>query len=278
MGAPDARRFAVYRNNVAVGLIGALEARYPVSRRIAGDDLFRAMARAFVRAHRPRSPVMIAYGGQFPEFAAGYLAAAGPGADLREIPPEFTQGTLRRVSSPLVGEDQGGGSRRPTRRAGPQRIRQSSRPHDPHPYGARKNARPLDGLGPPPQEGAGALPRSIPPKCSRPRTLLAAVIGGERALIVAARVRFVVGPARCFLGELSAINDAGRSAPTLTRHHLGNVRSRSNVSQIKQRINRNGVAAQLEVQAIATVEPPNRLAAFDAIASLDEEFVGICVG
>ena len=38
MGAPDARRFAVYRNNVAVGLIGALEARYPVSRRIAGDD------------------------------------------------------------------------------------------------------------------------------------------------------------------------------------------------------------------------------------------------
>ncbi len=75
MGAPDARRFAVYRNNVAVGLIGALEARYPVSRRIAGDDLFRAMARAFVRAHKPRSPVMIAYGGEFPEFVAAYLAA-----------------------------------------------------------------------------------------------------------------------------------------------------------------------------------------------------------
>ena len=50
LGAPDVRRFAVYRNNVAVGLIGVLEARYPVSRRIAGEDLFRAMARAFVRA------------------------------------------------------------------------------------------------------------------------------------------------------------------------------------------------------------------------------------
>jgi hypothetical protein len=74
MGAPDARRFAVYRNNVAVGLIGALEARYPVSRRIAGDDLFRAMARAFARAHRPRSPVMIAYGEEFPEFMAECLA------------------------------------------------------------------------------------------------------------------------------------------------------------------------------------------------------------
>jgi hypothetical protein len=76
MGAPDARRFAVYRNNVAVGLIGALEARYPVSRRIAGDDLFRAMARAFARARKPRSPVMIAYGEEFPEFVADYLAAS----------------------------------------------------------------------------------------------------------------------------------------------------------------------------------------------------------
>jgi hypothetical protein len=71
VGAPDARRFAVYRNNVAVGLISALEARYPVSRRVTGEKLFRAMARAFVHAHRPRSPVMIAYGGEFPEFLAG---------------------------------------------------------------------------------------------------------------------------------------------------------------------------------------------------------------
>src|SRR5579872_5116891 len=67
-GTPDARRFSIYRNNVAVGLIGALEARYPVSRRIAGDNLFRAMAGAFVHSHKPRSPVMIAYGGEFPDF------------------------------------------------------------------------------------------------------------------------------------------------------------------------------------------------------------------
>ncbi len=110
MGAPDARRFAVYRNNVAVGLIGALEARYPVSRRIAGDDLFRAMARAFVRANKPRSPVMIAYGGEFPEFVAAYLAAAelGPTGRLsrhREDRPT--------ASPPPLREDQGGGSRTP---------------------------------------------------------------------------------------------------------------------------------------------------------------------
>src|SRR5277367_1723277 len=110
LGAPDASRFAVYRNNVAVGLIDALEARYPVSRRIAGDDLFRAMARAFVRAHRPRSPVMIAYGGEFPEFAADYLAAA-------ETEPDLKPTSLQLVSSPLVGEEQGGGSHRPRRQA-----------------------------------------------------------------------------------------------------------------------------------------------------------------
>ena len=74
LGVPDARRFSIYRNNVAVGLIGALEARYPVSRRIVGDDLFRAIARAFVGVRKPRSPVMIAYGEDFPEFAAAYVA------------------------------------------------------------------------------------------------------------------------------------------------------------------------------------------------------------
>jgi Putative DNA-binding domain len=114
VGAPDARRFAVYRNNVAVGLIGALEARYPVSRRIAGEELFRAMARAFARARKPRTPVMIAYGGEFPEFVAEYLAAAkaetGPAA--KQITLGFPQTSLRRVSSPLAGEEQGGGSHR----------------------------------------------------------------------------------------------------------------------------------------------------------------------
>ena len=82
-GAPDARRFAVYRNNIAVGLIGAIEARYPAARRLAGAEAFRAMARAFVAAHKPRSPVMIAYGEAFPDF----VEAAGLGrlADLARL-------------------------------------------------------------------------------------------------------------------------------------------------------------------------------------------------
>jgi hypothetical protein len=81
-GAPDARRFSVYRNNVAVGLIGALEARYPASRKIAGDEVFRAIARAFIRAEKPRSPVMIEYGEEFPEFIA---ASAGVEPCLADV-------------------------------------------------------------------------------------------------------------------------------------------------------------------------------------------------
>ena len=40
------------------------------------------MARAFVRVHKPRSPVMIAYGEAFPEFADAYLASA-------DVPPRI---------------------------------------------------------------------------------------------------------------------------------------------------------------------------------------------
>jgi hypothetical protein len=78
LAVADSRRFSVYRNNVAVGLIGALEARYPVARRIASADVFRALAREFTHARKPQSPVMIAYGGDFPDF----LAQGGAQLDL----------------------------------------------------------------------------------------------------------------------------------------------------------------------------------------------------
>ena len=134
LGEPDARRFSVYRNNVAVGLIGALEARYPASRKIAGDDVFRAIARAFVASRKPRSPVMIAYGEDFPEFVAAYLAAAEASTGLETIPLNVTSRPPQRVSSPtraalararaqaLVGEDQGGGSRGPMRQESSDRF------------------------------------------------------------------------------------------------------------------------------------------------------------
>ncbi|MBV9290232.1 MAG: putative DNA-binding domain-containing protein [Hyphomicrobiales bacterium] len=79
-GAPDGRRFSIYRNNVAVGLIGALAARYPVTLATLGAETFRDLARVFAQARKPRSPVMIAYGAEFPDFlqeAAPDLAAPG---------------------------------------------------------------------------------------------------------------------------------------------------------------------------------------------------------
>jgi hypothetical protein len=71
----DVRRFAIYRNNVAVSLIAAIEARYPVTRRLVGDAFFRGMARAFVAVARPRSAVILGYGVDFPDFIAGFEPA-----------------------------------------------------------------------------------------------------------------------------------------------------------------------------------------------------------
>jgi hypothetical protein len=81
------RRFAVYRNNVAVGLSDALAARFPVIQRLVGEAFFAAMARVFAEAHRPRSPVIAEWGGEFPRFLAGFppLAAWPYMADVARI-------------------------------------------------------------------------------------------------------------------------------------------------------------------------------------------------
>lgn len=76
-GSDPGRRFAVYRNNVIVGLIDALADTYPVTQALVGEDFFRAMARLFVRAQPPRSPVLAWYGDGFPDFIAAFAPAAG---------------------------------------------------------------------------------------------------------------------------------------------------------------------------------------------------------
>ena len=74
-GIPE-RRFAVYRNNVTVGLVNALAARFPAVQRIVGEDFFRDMARVYVRAHPPRSRLLMEYGDDFAEFIAGFEPVA----------------------------------------------------------------------------------------------------------------------------------------------------------------------------------------------------------
>jgi hypothetical protein len=67
-GTAAAKRFDVYRNNVAVSLSDALEAAFPVVRKLVGDQFFRAMAGVYLRKHPPKSPLMMFYGDAMPQF------------------------------------------------------------------------------------------------------------------------------------------------------------------------------------------------------------------
>ena len=69
------RRFAVYRNNVAVSLVEALAARFPVVKRLVGDEFFSAVAHAFVLREPPVSPLLIHYGKTFSAFIEAFDAA-----------------------------------------------------------------------------------------------------------------------------------------------------------------------------------------------------------
>ncbi len=76
--AQPGKRFGVYRNNVYVSLISVVEGRFPVVARLLGEEFFKATARVFVEHHPPASPVLMRYGGGFPEF----LETFEPVADL----------------------------------------------------------------------------------------------------------------------------------------------------------------------------------------------------
>ncbi len=80
--ARSERRFAVYRNNVAAGLIGALATRFPVTEKIVGEAFFAGMAQAFIAEHPPRSALLLGYGDDLAEF----VEAFGPAAELAYLP------------------------------------------------------------------------------------------------------------------------------------------------------------------------------------------------
>lgn len=74
-GSAADKRYNVYRNNVTVSLINALADIFPGVQKITGEDYFRAMAREYVRANPPSSPLLFLYGQNFAEFIENFEPA-----------------------------------------------------------------------------------------------------------------------------------------------------------------------------------------------------------
>jgi hypothetical protein len=71
-----AERFNIYRDNVAITLIGALRLAYPAVDKLVGPDFFGSAVRAFIARYPPRTACLDDYGHEFPGFLAAFPAAA----------------------------------------------------------------------------------------------------------------------------------------------------------------------------------------------------------
>jgi hypothetical protein len=105
-GPAHASRFSVYRNNAIAGLINAISVRYPVVRKLLWDDAFNRVAHQYVVSEPPRSPVLLQYGENFPQFlrGIGQGAAANYLADVAEIESARTRAYHAAEAAPLSRE------------------------------------------------------------------------------------------------------------------------------------------------------------------------------
>ena len=75
-GDPAPKRFNVYRNNVIVSLLDAMETAFPVIQKLIGSENFRNLSGVYVRQHPPQNPMLMFYGADFPDFLAGFEPVA----------------------------------------------------------------------------------------------------------------------------------------------------------------------------------------------------------
>ena len=67
-GVSADRRLHVYRNHLFASLGAALQAVYPVTARLLGDDYFRQLARAYIVRHPSTSGSLHGFGAELPAF------------------------------------------------------------------------------------------------------------------------------------------------------------------------------------------------------------------
>jgi hypothetical protein len=69
------QRIAIHRNTMSSVLATALQLTYPAVAALVGPAFFDQAARAFATQHRPHAALLDLYGGEFPDFLAGYAPA-----------------------------------------------------------------------------------------------------------------------------------------------------------------------------------------------------------
>jgi len=103
-GTANAARFAVYRNNIHVGLTAALAKRFRVVRRLVGEEFFAGMARVYAGLHKPAMPLLFEYGDSFPDFIEQFEPAQGLAylADVARVEAAWTKAYHAEDAEPLA--------------------------------------------------------------------------------------------------------------------------------------------------------------------------------